>query len=105
MSEGSIDAADSISVRGMPVHTMQGVSTTTITGGGGGGLNSRSEQHLSYFHFESTDTLVQSKTSMMGWWLEGLGVLGGLVCVVGMFAFPLFPCPFLSHSLSPHLLT
>ncbi|KAH7625790.1 hypothetical protein B0T09DRAFT_57839 [Sordaria sp. MPI-SDFR-AT-0083] len=87
MSEVSIDAVDSISVRGLPIDGGgggsggHGVSATTITAGGGGGMN-RSEQHLSYFHFESTDTLVQSKQSMLGWWLEGLGVLGGLVCIV-----------------------
>ncbi|KAK3952384.1 hypothetical protein QBC32DRAFT_237187 [Pseudoneurospora amorphoporcata] len=65
MSEVSTDAADSISVRGLPMNGggggsgWQGISTTTIAAGGSGGGLNRGEQHLSYFHFESTDTLVQ----------------------------------------------
>lgn len=101
MSEVSIDAADSISVKGLPMTNMNlnvnGQGGATAGGGTGGGMNRR-EQGLSYFDFESTETLVQSKQSMLGWWLEGLGVLGGLVCIVGMFTFfffpfSSFPCP------------
>ncbi|KAK3486729.1 uncharacterized protein B0T23DRAFT_423194 [Neurospora hispaniola] len=89
MSEVSIDATDSISVRGLPTHGSGGGgggggsgSPSALTPGVVGGGMNRSEQHLSYFHFDSTETLVQSKQSMLGWWLEGLGVLGGLLCIV-----------------------
>lgn len=97
MSEVSIDATDSISVRGLPTHGSGSGSPSALTPGVVGGGMNRSEQHLSYFHFDSTETLVQSKQSMLGWWLEGLGVLGGLLCIVGMFPFFYFP----SFSSSP----
>ncbi|EGO55795.1 hypothetical protein NEUTE1DRAFT_86475 [Neurospora tetrasperma FGSC 2508] len=64
MSEVSIDATDSISVRGLPTHGSGGGgggsgSPSALTPGVVGGGMNRSEQHLSYFHFDSTETLVQ----------------------------------------------